>query len=190
MKEVTIKRETKETNITLTLNLSENKKGDINTSIPFLDHMLDAMAFNANIYLSIKAEGDLNVDDHHVVEDIGIVLGQAILKSITYQKLTRYGTSYIPMDEALSRVVLDLSNRMYLVYNVAFSNQSIGTMTLCNFKEFFRALSNEARMTLHIENLYGENDHHIIESIFKAFGKALKKAIQPSDTIQSTKGVL
>ena len=190
MKKVVINRKTKETNITIELDLCKSYESKINTELPFLNHMLDAFAFNANISLKVDATGDLEIDDHHLVEDIGIVLGQAMLESIKDQNLTRYGTAYIPMDESLSRVVLDLSNRIFLVYDIVFDNERIGNMTLCNFKEFFRAFTSESRMTLHISNLYGENDHHKIESVFKAFGKALKQAIVPKDSIQSTKGVL
>jgi imidazoleglycerol-phosphate dehydratase len=185
-----INRETKETNITIEIDLTQDFDTSINTNIPFLDHMLNAFALNANISLSVQAEGDLEVDDHHVVEDVGIVLGQAVKEALKDQKITRYGTSYVPMDESLSRVVLDISNRIYLVYDVTFRNEKVGNMTLCNFKEFFRAFTNESRMTLHITNLYGENDHHKIESIFKAWGQAFRIAITPTNQLQSTKGVL
>lgn len=190
MRETTITRETKETNINCTINLDKSYGGTRNTGIAFLDHMLDAFALNADIYLDLQAEGDLIVDDHHTVEDVGIVLGQVLKESLCIDKVVRYGTSYIPMDEALSRVVLDISNRPFLVYDVSLTNERIGNMSLCNFKEFFRAFINESRITLHIATLYGENDHHMIESIFKAFGQALKQAIIKQDSIQSTKGVL
>lgn len=190
MREQTIQRTTKETDVTVTINLDKVYGGTISTGIPFLNHMLDAFAFNADIYLDIKASGDLEIDDHHTVEDIGIVLGQA-LNTVLYQSpINRYAYTYIPMDEALSRVVLDVSNRSFLQYNVNCKRERIGTMTLDNFEEFFRALVAQSSITLHIENLYGKNDHHIIESIFKAFGKALKEAIMIKETEQSTKGVL
>ena len=190
MRETTITRKTKETIVTVTINLDQPYGGEIKTGIAFLDHMLDAFAFNANINLSIAATGDLEVDDHHTVEDVGITLGQALNEVLYQQPITRYGFMYLPMDEALSRVVLDVSNRIFLQYNVSLKREKIGTLTLDNVEEFFRALVNESRITLHIENLYGNNDHHIIESIFKAFGKALNIAIQPVSTVQSTKGSL
>lgn len=190
MREKTINRKTNETDIKLTLNLDKGYGGKINTGIPFLDHMLDAFTFNANIYLDIDAKGDLAVDDHHTVEDVGISLGDALNSLLYDTPINRYGYSYIPMDEALSRVVIDVSNRIYLQYNVSLKREKIGSMTTDNFEEFFRALVCQSRITLHIENLYGNNDHHIIESCFKAFGKALKEAIIPVSTTQSTKGVL
>lgn len=190
MREANLTRETKETKVSCTINLNQPYGGIRNTGIAFLDHMLDAFALNAGIYLNLQAEGDLIVDDHHTVEDVGIVLGQTLKESLCMDKVVRYGTAFVPMDEALSRVVLDISNRPFLVYDVALKNERIGNMSLCNFLEFFRAFINESRITLHISTLYGENDHHIIESIFKAFGQALKQAIIKQDTIQSTKGVL
>jgi imidazoleglycerol-phosphate dehydratase len=185
-----IKRETKETQITLDLKQT-GEASKIKTPIPFLNHMLDAFSYYAGLTLILDASGDLEVDDHHLVEDIGIVLGQEFKRFISEMKgFKRFGGSYIPMDEALSRVVIDISNRPTLIYHVDVKNSSIGLLTLQNVKEFFKAFVNEARVTLHIENLYGENDHHIIESVFKAFGKALKEAITPLESIQSTKGVL
>ena len=190
MRKKTIIRKTKETNVEITLNLDLPYGGSIDTGIAFLDHMLDAFAFNANVYLDINASGDLDVDDHHTVEDVGITLGQ-VLNDVLFQfPIKRYAYTYIPMDEALSRVVLDVSNRSFLQYNVALKRERIGTMTLDNFEEFFRALVSQSRITLHIENLYGNNDHHIIESVFKAFGQSLKEAIVKTDNTQSTKGVL
>ena len=184
-------RETKETKIIVKLNLDSKKESSINTPIPFLNHMLEACMFYAGISLELEASGDILVDDHHTVEDIGIVLGQALKKALTNTtNINRFGTSYVPMDESLSRVVLDISNRPYLVYDVNLKNERIGNFTLDNTLEFFRAFVYESRITLHIANLYGQNDHHILESIFKAFGKALKQAIQTTSTLQSTKGVL
>jgi imidazoleglycerol-phosphate dehydratase len=191
MRSAIVKRTTKETTIEIDLNLDKDYETNLNTELPFLNHMLDAFAFNANISLNITAQGDLDVDDHHLMEDIGICLGNAFRDAINKGKgYQRYGVNYIPMDEALSRVVVDVSNRPYLVYDVTNTNEKIGTITLCNFLEFFRAFVNESRITLHITNLYGENDHHIIESIFKALGKAIKTAIKETNTTESTKGVL
>lgn len=185
-----IKRDTKETQISCELKQSK-EVSKINTPIPFLNHMLLAFSYYANLTLNLEATGDLDVDDHHLVEDIGIVLGQELRRLVSEMKgFNRFGVSYIPMDEALSRVVIDISNRPTLIYQVEVKNISIGLLTLQNVKEFFKAFSNEAKLTLHIENLYGDNDHHIIESVFKAFGKALKEAIKPLESIQSTKGVL
>lgn len=191
MRTIEKNRVTKETNISIVLNLDSNETINVNTGVPFFDHMLEAFAFYANISLEINCIGDLEIDDHHTVEDIGITLGQAFFELLSKNKnITRFSQSFIPMDEALSRVVLDISNRPFLVYDVTTSNEKIGTFTVCNTKEFFRAFVNEARMTLHITNLYGENDHHILESIFKAFGKAVKESIQLTNKLQSTKGVL
>lgn len=190
MRKSIIERKTKETDIFVELNIDKPYGGKIDTGIPFFNHMLDAFAFNAGIYLEIKAIGDLEIDDHHTVEDVGIALGDAFNKVLYQTSIQRYGYTYIPMDEALSRVVLDVSNRIFLQYNVEFKNQLIGNMTLDNFEEFFRAFTNQSRITLHIENLYGKNDHHMIESIFKALGKTFKQAIKVVSTTQSTKGVL
>lgn len=191
MRTAEILRETKETKIKISLNLDSKKNSSINTPIPFLNHMLEACMFYAGVSLELEASGDMLVDDHHTAEDIGIVLGQAIKEALSNtSNINRFGSSYVPMDESLSRVVLDISNRPYLVYDVKLKNERIGNFTLDNTLEFFRAFVNESRITLHITNLYGQNDHHILESIFKAFGKALKQAIQITSTLQSTKGVL
>lgn len=191
MRTATINRITKETNINIALNLDKSNDSMIDTPVPFLNHMLEAFAFYAGISLSITASGDMEIDDHHTVEDIGITLGQVFQKALENNKdINRYGGYYIPMDEALSRVVLDFSNRPYLVFDVSFTNEKVGNFTLQNTIEFFRAFSSEAKVTLHITNLYGSNDHHIIESVFKAFGKAIKEAISKTDYLQSTKGVI
>jgi imidazoleglycerol-phosphate dehydratase len=191
MRTAEILRETKETKIKISLNLDSKKNSSINTPIPFLSHMLEACMFYAGVSLELEASGDMLVDDHHTAEDIGIVLGQAIKEALSNTcNINRFGSSYVPMDESLSRVVLDISNRPYLVYDVKLKNERIGNFTLDNTLEFFRAFVNESRITLHITNLYGQNDHHILESIFKAFGKALKQAILETTTLQSTKGVL
>lgn len=191
MRTATINRETKETTINIYLNLDEQNTSRINTPIPFFNHMLDAFSFYAGVTLQIDAKGDMEIDDHHTVEDLGITLGKAFKEALNDNKnIIRYGGSYVPMDEALSRVVLDFSNRPYLVFDVSFTNEKVGNYTLQNTIEFFRAFSSEAKVTLHITNLYGANDHHIIESIFKAFGKAIKEAIAMTSLLQSTKGVL
>lgn len=191
MRTANINRMTKETSINININLDDSTDIRINTPIAFLNHMLEAFSFYANIGLVIDAKGDMDVDDHHTVEDIGICLGQAFYSALKDNKnITRYGGQYIPMDEALSRVVLDFSNRPYLVFDVEFSIEKIGNFTLQNAIEFFRAFSSEAKITLHITNLYGSNDHHILESVFKAFGKAIKEAITETKALQSTKGVL
>lgn len=187
---ITIERKTKETNIKLSLGKRE-LPSRIQTPYPFLNHMLDAFSFYANLTLNLDATGDIDVDDHHVVEDIGIVLGQALLQyKQTLSNINRFGFFYMPMDESLSRVVVDFSNRPTLIYDVQFKNERLSNVTLDNFKEFFKALTYEARITLHITNLYGENDHHKIESVFKGFGKCVGLALREVETLQSTKGVL
>jgi imidazoleglycerol-phosphate dehydratase len=187
---ITIERNTKETRIKLSLG-NRDLPSTIHTPYPFLNHMLDAFSFYANLTLTIDATGDIDVDDHHLVEDIGIVLGQALLQyKQTLHNIHRFGFFYMPMDESLSRIALDFSNRPTLIYEVSFKNERIANMTLDNFKEFFKALTYEARITLHISNLYGENDHHKIESIFKGFGKCVFLALREVETLQSTKGVL
>ena len=192
MRKATIKRDTLETKIDLSINLDGNRNININTGIPFFDHMLTLFAFHGIFDLNIQANGDLTVDSHHTMEDVGIALGQAIYQALGDRLgINRYGLSYVPMDEALSRVVIDMSNRPYLVFNVSFKRASIGTMDTENVLEFFKSFINESRMNLHIENFYGDNDHHKVESIFKAFGRALKDALSiNSSTITSTKGVL
>lgn len=191
-----IERKTKETDIKLNIDLDNNKKdNNIDTGIGFLDHMLQAFAKLASINLDIQAKGDIYVDSHHTIEDIGIVLGLALKKSLENKNgITRYGQSYIPMDEVLALVCIDISNRSYLVFNANFDGELIGQMPTQMIEEFFRAVAFNSEITLHINVLYGKNDHHIAESIFKAFGMALKMAItinkeNPND-ILSTKGVI
>lgn len=192
MRNALIKRKTLETDISLELNLDGEGNIDINTGIGFLDHMLTLMAFHGGFDLILSCIGDLEVDEHHTVEDIGIALGEAFKKAIADKKgISRYSNIYIPMDESLCQVVLDISNRPYLVYNVDFNREKLGTMDSQNFKEFFRAFINEARVTLHINLIYGHNEHHKIESIFKAFGRVLKQASTiTSDKVVSSKGIL
>jgi imidazoleglycerol-phosphate dehydratase len=188
----TINRNTKETTIELSLNLDGSKQININTGIPFFDHMLTLFAFHGNFDLDVFTKGDIDVDDHHTVEDVGLALGQAIYQALGNKiGINRYGMMYLPMDEALSRVVLDLSNRPYLVFKAKFNRDKVGTMDTQNVFEFFKSVSNEAKMNLHMEVLYGENEHHKIESLFKGFGRALKEAINiVSYEVSSTKGVL
>jgi len=192
MRKATIKRDTLETKIELSINLDGDRNINIDTGIAFFDHMLTLFAFHGSFDLIIQADGDLKVDSHHTMEDVGIALGQAIYQALGERVgINRYGLSYVPMDESLSRVVIDMSNRPYLVFNASFKRETIGTMDTENVLEFFKSLTNESRMNLHIENFYGENDHHKIESIFKAFGRALKDALRiRGSAITSTKGVL
>lgn len=185
-------RKTKETDIELELNLDGSGITQIDTKIGFLDHMLTLFAFHGSFDLKVKCDGDINVDTHHTSEDIGILLGKAFSEAIGDKKgIDRYGSIFLPMDEALSRVVIDISGRPCLVYNVEFTRDIIGSMATEDFKEFFKGFVNNSFVTLHIELLYGENDHHKIESIFKGFARALKSAIKiTSDNLPSTKGVL
>jgi imidazoleglycerol-phosphate dehydratase len=188
----TKERTTKETAIQLELNLDGNRTISVATQIPFFDHMLTLLAFHAGFDLSLIATGDVAVDDHHTVEDVGILLGQALLEALGDKRgINRYGLSYLPMDETLARAVVDLSNRPYLYYVASFQRIAIGGLSLENVKEFMRAFSTEARLNLHIEVLYGDNDHHKVEALFKALGRALREAVSiTGDAINSTKGVL
>lgn len=193
MRTATIFRQTKETEINLTLNLDGSGQTQILTGIGFFDHMLTALAVHSGMDLAISCHGDLAVDGHHTVEDVGIALGQALTQAIGDKKgINRYGTFYVPMDEALTRVVLDFSGRPFLVFDAAFQPQSIGSFDPQLTEEFFRALVYNAQLTAHISVLAGKNDHHKIESIFKAFAHALQIALQPNNgaTLLSTKGVL
>lgn len=192
MRKSRIERKTLETDILVDIDLDGSGKSTIDTGIGFLDHMLTLMAFHGSFDMEVKCTGDLYVDDHHTVEDIGIALGEAFNKALGDKRgIRRYASIYIPMDESLSHVVLDISNRPYLVFNADFKNEKIGTMASENFKEFFRAFIGKAGITLHINVLYGENDHHKIEGIFKAFARALNEGMEViSDKISSSKGVL
>ena len=168
---------------------------EIDTGVPFLDHMLDQIARHGLMDLTIKCDGDTEIDDHHTVEDIGITIGQAFFQAVGDKKgLTRYGHSYIPLDEALSRVVLDLSGRPGLDLGVNFTRDRVGTFDVDLIKEFFQGFVNHALVTLHIDNLKGVNSHHQAETVFKAFGRALRMAVTPDDrqldVIPSTKGSL
>lgn len=192
MRKAKIKRKTNETDINLEFNIDGEGKGEIDTGIGFLDHMLNLMIFHGAFDLNLKCKGDLYIDDHHTVEDIGIALGQAFKEAIGDRLgIKRYGDIKIPMDEALGQVILDISNRPYLVYNIDFNREKLGDISCENFKEFFRAFAYNGGLTLHINLLYGENDHHKIEVIFKALGRALKEGSRiVSDEIPSSKGML
>ena len=185
-------RNTLETKIKVEINLDGSGEAKIDTGVGFLDHMLTLMAFHGKFDLTILAKGDLCVDDHHTIEDIGICLGEAFKEAIADRRGIRsYSTVYIPMDESLAYTSIDISNRPYLVFNVNFSDEKIGNMSTQMFKEFFRAFVNESRITLHINLLYGENDHHKIEAVFKSFARALKEGSEIiSKEVSSSKGVL
>jgi len=185
-------RKTGETQIEITLNLDGSGISKINTGIGFFDHMLTLLSFHSKVDLDISCQGDLEVDGHHTVEDIGLLLGECILEALGDKKgIERYGMSYLPMDETLARVVLDLSGRAYLVYECTYNRFDLGQMDVQNIKEFFKSLANTLKVTLHMTVLYGENDHHKAEALFKGFGRAFKDAIKISgDVLPSTKGVL
>jgi len=173
----TVKRATKETDITLTIKIDGSGKTEINTGVPFMDHMLTLFTVHGFFDLTVQASGDTEVDDHHTVEDLGICLGQAVKNALNgYQSIKRYGAFYVPMDEALVRATLDLSNRPYLHYGVTIPEPKVGSFDTELAKEFLRAFSLYAGMTLHIDMIRGENSHHIIEATFKALGKALDLA--------------
>ena len=191
----TISRKTKETDIAVTVNLDGTGKTDIATGIGFFDHMLDALGRHSFMDLTVKADGDLHIDGHHTVEDTGIVIGQAIKQALgDFAGITRYGHAYLPMDETLSRSAVDLCKRPYFIWKVDFARDKIGDMDTELFKEFFQALAGNGGMCLHIENLYGENNHHIAESCFKAVARALRMAVTPDAKLAgaaaSTKGSL
>ncbi len=192
----TISRDTKETRIALSINLDGTGVSKIGTGVAFFDHMLEQLAKHGLFDLDINCKGDLDIDAHHTVEDVGIALGQAIKQALGDKAgIRRYGHAYVPMDEAMSRVALDLSNRAYLVWNVKFTIDRLGeVMETELFQEFFNAVAQAAGITLHIENLYAENNHHRIESIYKAFAKALRMATEIDPRAQgqlpSTKGTL
>ena len=193
MRKTEISRKTQETDIQLTLNLDGTGQYDIQTGIGFLDHMLSLFAFHAGFDLTLHAKGDLEVDDHHTVEDIGIVLGQAFRKVFGDKKgINRYGFFLLPMDEVLARAVVDISGRYFLYFQAQFKREKIGDLATENVKEFFQAFVRESGATLHLEILTFGNDHHQAEALFKSFGRALKSAVQitGSKQIPSTKGEL
>ncbi|MEZ5570733.1 MAG: imidazoleglycerol-phosphate dehydratase HisB [Halioglobus sp.] len=194
-RKATITRNTLETQITVAVNLDGSGKSEFDTGIPFLEHMLDQVARHGMVDLSIKAQGDLHIDDHHTVEDIGITLGQAVAEAVGDKKgILRYGHAYVPLDEALSRVVIDLSGRPGLQYHVPYTRSAVGGFDVDLFMEFFQGFVNHALVTLHIDNLRGDNSHHQAETVFKAFGRALRMALaadpRMAGVTPSTKGVL
>lgn len=180
MRAAQVKRVTAETTIEVSLNLDGTGQQSLATGVPFLDHMLDQIARHGQVDLTVKADGDLHIDAHHTVEDIGITIGQALSKAIGDKRgIRRYGHAYVPLDEALSRVVIDFSGRPGLIFAVDFKRAMIGSFDVDLAHEFFQGLVNHANMTLHIDNLRGENAHHQCETIFKAFGRALRMAAEP-----------
>jgi len=187
-----MQRETKETKIYMAINLDGTGKSEISTGIGFFDHMLTLFAYHSKIDITLKAKGDLEVCDHHLIEDCGIVLGNLILEALQDKKgINRYGSARVPMDETLCYVDLDLSGRSYLVYNCELKRENIGMYSCEMTKEFLYALASNAKMTLHVNVLYGDNDHHKVEAIFKALGRALKEAVLVSgNDLPSTKGLL
>ncbi len=190
-----VKRDTLETKIDVSINLDGSGKSVFNTGVPFLEHMMDQIARHGLIDMDITADGDTHIDDHHTVEDIGITLGQAFAKAVGDKKgIARYGHAYVPLDEALSRVVIDFSGRPGLEFHCEFTRGSVGGFDVDLFIEFFQGFVNHAGVTLHIDNIRGHNTHHQAETIFKAFGRALRMALTPDPRMQgqmpSTKGVL
>jgi imidazoleglycerol-phosphate dehydratase len=195
MRTATVERKTRETEISVSLDLDGAGDADIDTGIGFLDHMLESFARHSMIDLKVRATGDLHVDYHHTTEDTAIVIGQAIKQALgDFSGITRFGSALIPMDEALTRVAIDMSNRPYLIWHVKIPKPKLGEMDTELFKEWFQAFAQNAGLTLHIENLYGENNHHIVESCYKGVARALRAAVEidprKSDAIPSTKGVL
>lgn len=190
-----VSRDTLETQISVALNLDGCGKAELETGLPFLEHMLDQIARHGMLDISIRARGDLHIDAHHTVEDLGITLGQALAIAVGDKKgIRRYGHAYVPLDEALSRVVVDFSGRPGLEFHVPFTRAVVGNFDVDLFREFFQGLVNHAQITLHIDNLRGANSHHQIETVFKAFGRALRMALAPDPAMAgvtpSTKGVL
>ncbi len=194
-RQASVTRNTLETQITVTINLDGSGQFKADTGVPFLEHMLDQIARHGLIDLDIQAKGDLHIDDHHTVEDIGITLGQAFAKAVGDKKgINRYGHAYVPLDEALSRVVIDFSGRPGLQMDIPFTRASIGRLDVQLFGEFFQGFTNHAGVTLHIDNLKGKNAHHQAETVFKAFGRALRMAVafdpRMEGMMPSTKGTL
>ncbi len=195
MRKASVTRDTKETQISVSINLDGTGTYDVETGIGFLDHMLEQLSRHSLIDIKVRAKGDLHIDGHHTTEDTGIALGLALTKALGDKKgIRRYGFSYIPMDEVLTRAAVDISGRPWLVWNVDFSRDKIGEMDTELFREFFQALAQNAGLTLHVENLYGENNHHIIESCFKGLARALRAALtidrRQADQLPTTKGKL
>ena len=194
-RKATVTRNTLETQITVSVNLDGTGDVDFDTGVPFLEHMLDQIARHGMIDISVQAKGDLHIDDHHTVEDIGITLGQAVAEAVGDKKgILRYGHAYVPLDEALSRVVIDFSGRSGLIFKVPFTRGRVGGFDVDLFYEFFQGFVNHALVTLHIDNLRGENVHHQIETVFKAFGRSVRMALSSDPRMAgitpSTKGVL
>ena len=190
-----VERKTKETRIRAAVNLDGTGRYRVKTGIGFLDHMLEQLSRHSLIDITVEAEGDLHIDYHHTTEDTGIVIGEAVTKALGDRAgIRRYGDALIPMDETLTRVALDASNRPYLIWKVAFTRPKLGEMDTELFKEWFQAFAQSAGLTLHVENLYGENNHHIVESCFKGLARALRAAVEidprQASAVPSTKGVL
>ena len=195
MREASVERKTSETSIAAAVNLDGSGRAQVATGIGFLDHMLDQLARHSLMDVTCQARGDLHIDYHHTTEDTGIALGQCVSKALGDRKgIVRWGEATVPMDETLTRVALDASNRPYLIWKVNFTKPKLGEMDTELFKEWFQAFAQHAGLTLHIENLYGENNHHIVESCFKGLARALRQAIaidpRKQDSVPSTKGVL
>lgn len=195
MRKAVVERTTKETRVTAEIDLDGTGKYDVSTGIGFLDHMLEQLSRHSLIDLTLRAEGDLHIDFHHTTEDTGIVVGQAVSEALGDRRgIRRFGAATIPMDETLSRISVDVSNRPYLVWRVDFSRPKLGEMDTELFKEWFQAFAQNAGVTLHVENAYGENNHHIVESCYKGLARALRDAIERDSRIAgevpSTKGVL
>ena len=195
MREASVARNTKETEIEVRINLDGDGIYDVATGIGFLDHMLEQLSRHGLIDLAVKATGDLHIDFHHTTEDSGIAIGQAVKQALGDRRgIVRYGCATIPMDETLSRVTIDISGRPYLIWRVEFSRAKLGEMDTELFKEWFQAFAQAAGITMHVENIYGENNHHIVESCFKGLARALKQAMaidpRAADAVPSTKGVL
>lgn len=195
MRKASITRKTNETDVKVSINLDGTGQYDIETGVGFFDHMLEQLSRHSLVDITLRVKGDLHVDQHHTVEDAGIALGQALTEALGDKKgITRYGACDLPMDETLSRVALDISGRPFLIWNVAFSRDKIGDMDVELFREWFQAFAQHGGITLHVNNQYGENNHHIIESCYKALARSLRAAIaidkDQDDRIPSTKGTL
>ncbi len=195
MRKASIERTTKETQISVSVNLDGSGQYEISTGIGFLDHMLEQLSRHSLMDVTVKAAGDLHIDGHHTTEDVGIAMGQAVKKALGDRAgITRYGHAYLPMDETLSRAALDISGRPYLIWKVDFTRDKLGEMDTELFREWFAGFAGASGITLHVENLYGVNNHHIIESCFKALAKALRMAItldpRQEGIVPSTKGTL
>jgi imidazoleglycerol-phosphate dehydratase len=195
MREASVARKTKETSIEVTVDLDGTGVYDVSTGIGFLDHMLEQLSRHSLIDLRVRAEGDLHIDFHHTTEDVGIAIGQAVHKALGDRRgIRRFGSADVPMDETLSRVALDISGRPYLIWRVTFSRPKLGDMDTELFKEWFQAFAQAAGITLHVETLYGDNNHHIVESCYKALARALRAATEIDaravDQVPSTKGTL